>query len=586
VFLFLNVWFPIVCKRVFLADFVQSKENVEKKKELDERAKEAEKQSNPRGGGTVLGRLKHMKEESTLQYDHDGDDRMIEMTENPMVSSSAAYRIEEGRARGFTDGGGITGSLGGSPSFHQSRKTISFRQSEAMIDSDDETEGISVQETGEEEGTGQMVMPTITHPLGSRRKKKVSVSSTSNTIENSSNNEDDFEMVVNAVFSLAYVNPDIHLLFNEGKYLTSSILSLPSSSSAFSPSSASFYTSSGVSSSVADMSTSCDLMQTAGGSFYSSFSEETKRSSTPLSVSDDYFNWVENAPFFQYLLVKTILPLSSVFPTSSPSSFMTLIKKSLSFLENKLLLVVSHWIVGVSSHCYHHHNRGEQFQTRKLLSSFLYPTWKSMLFGGRLLAVHSLSKWKGNSHPTPSSSSFSTTNVKYCTSLSSIYSLFSAAACISSLSPTSVLSFSTLTSCISTDLPIKLLSSTAECYLLLQNQHDSLSTPVTSSSDYIPSFLGVGYFGTKIFSSFSLSSPSFSFLSTLRTMVFVDYVSRLVISLLPTFKATRDMEGLFDIVTYNIQQLQSMKEGFLNIEKLNDTSHEDMQHDGIHCLEL
>jgi hypothetical protein len=538
-FLFVSVYLSlvscVVCKRVFLADFVQDKENAEKKKELDEKAKEAEKHSHPRGGSTILGRLKHMKEESELQYTN-GDDRMIEMTENPMVSSSASYRIEEGIVRGRTDSGGFrTGSLGGSPSFQQSRKTISFRQSEAMIDSDDETEGVSVQEAEEEGTTNEMVMPTITHPLGSRRKKKVS---TSGEKVESDKTEDGFEMVVKAVYSLSYTNPDLHVLFNEGKYLTSSILSLPDSTFSYSISD---------SSGIVDASTSYGLIPKTGVQSYFSPSDEPKEPQTfsvPSSVTVDYSNWVETVPVFQYLLIKTILPLSSVFSFSS--DFHDFTKNFSALLENKLVLIVSHWVVGCSySFCYH---RSEQFQVRR----WLLPTWKTLLFGARLLAVHSLSHWKDSSIVATSPSSFSSSDVKYCTSLSSIYSIHSVASCVSTFSPTSLLSFSSLTQCLSTDLPIKLLSSSSECYLLMQNHH-------AASSDlfsFLPSFLGAGYLGAKIVFSGPLSSPFFSFVSVFRTTMFVDYISRLVISSMPSFSEQLNCEGLFDILTYNVQQVQ------------------------------
>jgi hypothetical protein len=546
-FLFVSAYvslFPcLVCKRVFLADFVQDKENAEKKKELDEKAKEAEKHSHNRLGSTVLGRLKHMKEESDSQYTN-GDDRMIEMTENPMVSSSASYRIEEGVVRRTDSGGFRTGSLGGSPSFQQSRKTISFRQSEAMIDSDDETEGISVQEPEEEGTTSEVVMPTITHPLGNRRKKKVSASG--EAVE-SHKTEDDFEMVVKAVYSLSYTNPDLHVLFNEGKYLTSSILTLPDST---------FPSSISDSSCIVEASTSYDLIPKTGVKSYLSPSNEPKEPQTfsvPSSVTVDYSNWIETVPVFQYLLVKTILPLSSVFSFSSV--FHDFTKNFSALLENKLVLIVSHWVVGCSySFCYH---RSEQFHVRR----WLLPTWKTLLFGARLLAVQSLSHWKDSSITAASPSSFSSSDVKYCTSLSSIYSIHSVASCVSTFSPTSLLSFSSLTQCLSTDLPIKLLSSSSECYLLIQNQHAASSDRYSS----LPSFLGAGYLGAKIVFSDPLSSPFFSFMSVFRTMMFVDYMSRLVISLTPAFSEQLNSEGLFDILTYNVQQVQ-LAEGLLDRE--------------------
>jgi hypothetical protein len=565
------------CSRIFLADFIQAKENVEKQHLLDEKAIEEEKYNRARATSTVIGRLRHMKEESQLQYG-DGDDRMIEMTENPMTSSS--NRIEEGtvddgeRRKSSSEVMGRERQsfqksrenqvgerqsfqrnrenqvgerqsfqrnrerqVGEKQSFQQNRQTFSLRLSDAMIDSDDETEEISIQESELEEGR----MPQVTHPLGSRRQKKLNIIRSGNNKDDKS--EDD--VVVKAVYSLTYTNPDIQVLFNEGRYLTSSILSLPPSGT--------------YSSDVVRTFTYDDKMNRAGDT-------QSAIEEMPLIYVNVYTNWIEDLPLIHYLFNRSIRSISSSY------SLLSLLANSLIMLENKLVLVIGHWVVGCSH--YYYHVRKISYQSKTLFSALLYPTWKTLLFGGRLLGVHYISQWKTGVSSEPSSS----TSLKYCSSLSLLYSLQSFGNCysLSYYSPNSV------SRCLASDLPLKALTSSSECFLFSHHQD------IPSSHLYLPSFLSVGYIGWKgsslVSSSFSTFS-SFSLLAAIRQAVVIDYITRIVVSSLDLpfwFDAVQDLS---DNLLNSIQTILIIEESWeISCEaSLTPVNESCFNYHGFHC---
>eukprot|EP01040_Poterioochromonas_malhamensis_P007726 gene7726-8344_t len=183
-----------LCKKIYLADYMEALETKKAKKDHDKEEKDKEALLKPNIELTVLEKLKQMKDSesrsSSIMMMND-DMSSSHGVMNPMLSPAEAER---------------------SPSFHRStlhieeersRQSVAFRQSTTLIDSDDEDEDARGRD--EEEGGGGLPP----HPLAGR---------------GSGSGKGGNDVIVKAVYSFTYDNPEIELMMSQNSFPLSSIL--------------------------------------------------------------------------------------------------------------------------------------------------------------------------------------------------------------------------------------------------------------------------------------------------------------------------------------------------------------------------
>lgn len=411
-----------LCKKIYLADYMEALETKKAKKDHDKEEKDKEALLKPNIELTVLEKLKQMK-------DSEGTSSSIMMNDdmssshgvmNPMLSPAEAER---------------------SPSFHRStlhieeersRQSVAFRQSTTLIDSDDEDEDARGRD--EEEGGGGLPP----HPLAGR---------------GSGSGKGGNDVIVKAVYSFTYDNPEIELMMSQNSFPLSSILGdikllpleLPKAEE-----------------------TSIPIVEEDKIINYHEMTSLSSQSSYRVGLVD----WLEHYPLFHYFT----LMLSSYYFTLLPSSSF---HSSLTFFfdlyntvfKKKLILFLLHWIVGLSYwyyNSYQNEKKGtkkEEYQrtilttARTILSDLLLspPTIRSLIFGFRLLCIHYLSVWFLSSFSSDTSDQI--TIASYCSSLTAVYSLQSVGQCLTTESTLP------LSSCLSNQMVVKAVMSMTECYL-------------------------------------------------------------------------------------------------------------------------
>lgn len=412
-----------LCKKIYLADYMEALETKKAKKDHDKEEKDKEALLKPNIELTVLEKLKQMK-------DSEGTSSSIMMSDdmssshgvmNPMLPPSDAER---------------------SPSFQRStlhieeernRQSVAFRQSTTLIDSDDEDEDARGRD--EEEGGGGLPP----HPLSGR---------------GSGSGKGGNDVIVKAVYSFTYDNPEIELMMSQNSFPLSSILGdikllpleLPKAEETSIPS----------------------VEETKIVNYH----EMTSSSSQSL-YSVGLVDWLEHYPLFHYFTLMlssyyfTLLPLSS----SSHSSLTFFFDFYNTVFKNKLILFLLHWIVGLSYWYYNSyknekkgakkedHRRTILTTAKTILSDLLLspPTIRSLIFGFRLLCIHYLSVWFLSSFSSDTSDQIAIAS--YCSSLTAVYSLQSVGHCLTSGSTLP------LSSCLSNQMAVKAVMSMMECYL-------------------------------------------------------------------------------------------------------------------------
>jgi hypothetical protein len=389
-----------MCKKIYLADFVESKSIKKAKKDIDKEELARESNLKPNIELKVMEKLKKMK-------DNDEENGVGGAVVNPMnqgqgliydaedpQSSSSSVPVEmdrpsiSNRPASFRKVSAIQNDPLTGPDGPKITSSLSmFRVSEAMIDSDDEDE---------ERGGG------------------------------AGNND----VIVKAVYSLHYEHPEIQLLLQEGKFKTSAILSQ------------SFF--------VKDI----DVIPVVTEDKKPLRLTATPHPTETEPIVDDrvpgvegHYNWFEDIALVRYLFRVILIPLFRQTDHHIPlmSSFFSFL------LDSKILLIAGHFLVEMFllfSSAFAQKEREENGRdaqsNRQGSARGLFSVLRTLLFAVRLLMVSWLRQLF---YPSSLISPALSDHAGYCASITVVYSLQMMLSTSSSFFPSLLPRFAALSEC-------------------------------------------------------------------------------------------------------------------------------------------